>query len=170
VTLTSDPHENTVRVGIRWQSGAAEEHTIQRPPGVIRRTPPEALELLRRLGPHHSNAEIAIELNTAGLRTGTGRPFDATAVSQLRSDHGIAPQPLTRDDELTVNQIAQRVGISRGSVYYWIRHGQLAARPGHGRRLCVPFPPEVEQQCRERIATSIHLPDQTKITLTGGAV
>jgi excisionase family DNA binding protein len=170
VTLTSDQHGNTVRVGIRWQSGAPEEHTIQRPQGVIRPTPPEALELLRRLGPHRSNAEIAAELNTAGLHTGTGRPFDATAISQLRSDHHMPPQPLLRDGELTVSQVARRLGISRGAVYYWIRHGQLAARRDHGSRLCLPFPPEVEQQCRERIATSGHLPDQTKIATTGGVV
>jgi excisionase family DNA binding protein len=174
VTLTSDPHQDTVRVGIRWQSGAAEEHTIQRTPSVIKRTPPEALELLRRLGPDHSNTEIAAELNTAGLRTGTGRPFDATAVSQLRSDHGIAPQPLVRDGELTVSQAAGRLGVSRGTVYYWIRHDQLAAHRRHGQRLCIPFGPTVEQQCRERIATSAHLKldliNQTKITTTEGVV
>jgi excisionase family DNA binding protein len=170
VTLTSDPHEPTVRVGIRWQSGAAEEHTIQRPQGIIRHTPPEALELLRRLGPHRSNAELAAELNAGGLRTGTGRPFDALAVSRLRTDHHLPPQPLLADDELTVTQVAERLGISHGAVYYWISHGQLAARRGHGKRLCIPFPPQVEQQCRQRIATSTHFPTQTKITTTGAAV
>ncbi len=170
VTLTSDPHQPTVQVGIRWQSGAAEQHTITRPQGIIKPTPPEALDLIRRLGPHRSNDEIAAELNAGGLRTGTGRAFDARAVSQLRSDHQIAPQPLLRADELTVSQIAERLGVAPGAVYYWISHGQLAARRGHGKRLCIPFPPEVEQQCRQHIATSTHFPTQTKNTTTGGTV
>jgi DNA invertase Pin-like site-specific DNA recombinase len=171
VTLTSDPHQSTVRVGIRWQSGAAEQHTVTRPQSIIKRTPPEALELITRLGPHHSNAEIAAELNTAGLRTGTGRRFDKLAVSRLRSDHNIpAPPPLLHDAEPTVSQVAKRLGISHGAVYYWISHGQLAARRGHANSLSIPFPPEVEQQCRQRIANSTHIPTQTKITATGGAV
>ena len=41
VTLTSDPHEPEVRIGIRWRSGAAEEHTIERPKhrAEVTRTP-----------------------------------------------------------------------------------------------------------------------------------
>jgi DNA invertase Pin-like site-specific DNA recombinase len=170
VTLTGDPHEPAVRVGIRWQSGAAEEHTVTRPQSVIRRTPPAALELLRRLGPHRSNAEIAAELNVAGLRTGTGRPFDALVVGRLRSDHHIPAPPPLHDGELTVSQVAERLGISHGAVYYWIGHGQLAARRGHANSLCIPFPPDVEQQCRQRIVSSTHIPTQTKIIATGGAV
>jgi excisionase family DNA binding protein len=169
VTLTSDPHGPEVRVGIRWQSGAAEQHTIQRPQGIIRPTPPPALELIRRDGPHRTNDQLATELNAAGLRTGTGRPFDANAISHLRTDHHLPPQPLLANGELTVSQVAKRLGISRGAVYYWIAHGQLEAHRGHGHRVCIPFPPHVEQQCRQRIADSYHFP-KTKTTTAGGAV
>src|SRR5205807_5585295 len=34
VTITSRPAGRELRVGIRWRSGAAEQHTIQRPPTV----------------------------------------------------------------------------------------------------------------------------------------
>jgi excisionase family DNA binding protein len=170
VTLTSDPHEPRVRVGIRWQSGAAEQHTITRPEGIIRRTPPQALDLVRRLGPHRGNAEIAAELNAGGLHTATGRPFDARAISQLRTDHRFPPRSLLRDDELTVNQVAERLRVSPHTIYYWISHGQLAARRTDGNRVCIPFPPQVEEQCRQHIAKSSHIPTKTKITATGGAV
>ena len=170
VTLKSDPHGPEVQVGIRWQSGATEQHTVTRPPRMMKPTPPEALELIRRLAPHYSNADIAAELNAAGPRTGTGRAFDAIAVSRLRADHNLPPQPLLRDDELTAKQVAKRLGISPGAIYYWISHRQLQARRGHGNRLCIPFPPDVEQQCRERVANSSQMPTQTKITTAGGAV
>jgi DNA invertase Pin-like site-specific DNA recombinase len=169
ITLTSDPHGPGIRVGIRWRSGAAEQHTIMRPKNDARRTPPEALELVRRLGPDRSNTEIAAELNAARLRTGTGRPFDAQAVSSLRCFHHIPARLLLRDDELTVSQVAERLGIASTVVYYWISTGKLAARHGRANRHCIPFPPDVEQECRERIANSTHIP-QTQITSTGGAV
>ncbi len=170
VTIKSDPHGPEVLVGIRWQSGAAEQHTVTRPPKIMNPTPPEALDLLRRLAPHYSNADIANELNAAGLRTGTGRTFDAIAIGRLRNNQNLPPQPLLRDDELTAKQLANRLGISPGAVYYWISHGQLQARRSHGNRLCIPFPPEVEQQCRERVANSTQMPAQAKITTAGGAV
>ena len=174
VTLTSKPESRELRVGIRWRSGAAEEHTIQRPPtpAEARRTPPEALELLRRLGPHRTNAELLAELDAAGLRTGAGRPFDLKSVRWLRSQHKIPspPRALPRDGELTVDQLAEQLGISRGAIYYWMRRGYLQARRDDTGRLYIPFPPKVEQQCRERVHNSVHPPAQTKTATAGGAV
>jgi excisionase family DNA binding protein len=160
ITITSQPHGRELRVGIRWRSGAAEEHAARRPKPRFeaRRTPAEAVELVLRLGPHHTDQQLAAELRAAGLRTGTGREFDEHAVRWIRYAHKIPSPPRLEPGELTVRQVAQRLGVSDGAVYYWIRHGQLAARRGPGNRLCVPFGPEVEQACRERIADSFHIP------------
>ena len=162
VTITSQPQGPDVQVGIRWRSGASEQHTIQRPPLVIdqRRTPPEALELISRLGPHRTNAELAAELKAAGLRTATGQPFTAGRVSSLRNHRQVAHPPLLGDDELTVKHVAERLGVSCGTIYARIKHGKLPARRGHLNRLGIPFPPEVEQQCRERIINSPQLTKQ----------
>jgi hypothetical protein len=172
VTLTSDPHGPEVRVGIRWQSGAAEEHTVTRPhtAGEARRTPPEALELIRRLGPHRSNAEIATELQAAGLRTGTGKAFDERIVCGLRSRYRVPAASALRDGELTVSQVAEHLGVSTNLIYHWITRGQLATRRGYHNHLCIPFPPQVEQQCRDRIRNSAHLPGRNQNTSQGGAV
>jgi N6-adenosine-specific RNA methylase IME4 len=48
------------------------------------RTPTEVVELIKRLAPQHTNAEIAAELQAAGLRTGAGLPFNAQAVRFIR--------------------------------------------------------------------------------------
>ena len=83
VTLTSQPEGRELQVGIRWRSGASEQHTIQRPPKPADasahtlaggRADPAP-------GPDHTNAQIADQLNAAGLRTGNGRPFDAPSTS-----------------------------------------------------------------------------------------
>ena len=173
VTITSQPDSRELSVGIRWRSGAAEQHTIQRPKtrAEVTRTPPEAVELTRRLASAHTNAQIAEQLNAAGLRTTSGCPFAAEHVQWIRWRHQI-PYPATwaRDSELTVHQLAQTLGVSDGTVYDWIRAGKLTARRGPGNRLYIPFDPAIEQDCRQRVANSYHLPAKTKIRAAGGAV
>ena len=171
VTLTSQPDTRELQVGIRWRSGAAEQHTIQRPPkpADAKRTPSEVIELIKRLAADHTNTQIVEQLDAAGMRTSTGLPFDEKAVRWLRWRYRIGPsQP--RDGELTVTQVAERFGISDGTVYAWIATGKLAARRGPANRLYIPYGPDVEQHCRELVASSIHLPAQTKIRAAGGAV
>ena len=173
VTLTSKPDSRELSVGIRWRSGAAEQHTVRRPPrpADAQRTPSPAVELTRRLAPDHTNAQIAEQLNTAGFRTRKGEPFAAKHVQWIRWRHKIRyPASWARDGELTVSQLAERFGISDGTVYAWIETGKLTARRGPANKLYIPFLPEVEQQCRRLVATSVHLPPKTKNRAAGGAV
>jgi hypothetical protein len=171
VTLTSQRDTRELQVGIRWRSGAAEQHTIQRPPkpADAKRTSAEVIELIKRLAADHTNAQIVERLDKAGMRTSTGLPFDEKAIRWLRWRYRIGPsQP--RAGELTVTQLAERFGISDGTVYAWITTGKLAARRGPANRLYIPYRPDVEQRCRRLVASSIHLPTETKITAAGVAV
>jgi excisionase family DNA binding protein len=172
ITLTSEANSRQVRVGIRWRSGAAEEHTLPRPQtaGEARRTPPDAVTLIKRLGTQRTDAQLADELNAAGLRTGTGLPFDERAVRWVRYAHNIPAPPLLQPDELTVSQVAERLGVSPSMIYDWISNRHLAARRSRGNRLCIPFPPEIEQECRQRAANSAHISSQTQTTTARGAV
>ena len=163
VTLTSQPDTRELQVGIRWRSGAAEQHTIQRPPkpADAKRTPSEVIELIKRLAAEHTNTQIAEQLDKAGMRTSTGLPFDEKAVRWLRWRYRIGPsQP--RDGEVTVTQLAERFAISDGTVYAWISTGKLAARRGPANRLYIPYGPDVEQRCRELVASSVHLPPRNQ--------
>jgi excisionase family DNA binding protein len=133
--------------------------------------PAEAIELTRRLAADHTNTQIAEHLNAAGLRAGTGGPFKAEHVQWIRCRHKIPyPTSWAHDGELTVNQTAEKLGVSTGTVYDWIHTGKLAARRRPANRLYIPFQPHVEQQCRERVQNSVHLPAETKIRAAGGAV
>jgi DNA invertase Pin-like site-specific DNA recombinase len=159
VTILPQPDLDKLRIGIHWRSGDTEEVLAARrlPAYQLRRTDPGALAVIRRLGPTMTNAQIAAELTTAGYVTGAGRTFDGAAVGWLRHYHKIPPPHLLEPGELTVAQVAGRLGISTGAVTAWITSGWLAARKGIGNRWCVPFPPEVEQACRQRGAASPHL-------------
>lgn len=174
VTLLPETDRWRARVGLRWHTGASEEVALERPKPApeARRTPSAALALISRLGPQLRDAEIVAELTAAGITTGSGRPFNETAVRWVRHVHKI-PSPFTvpfRDGEISVKEVARRLGIAADAVYYWITHGQLAARKTPSGRWCVPWDEETDAACLRRIADSGHLTPKTRTVTAGGAV
>ena len=172
ISLVSQPAERHVRIGIRWRSGASEEVVVCRPvpASVSRRTPTDAIELVRRLSDHRDE-HLVTELNAAGYRTGTGRAFDIAAIRWVRFAHQIPSAPRIAPGELTVTGVAARLGTSESAIYYWIEQGQLEARRDPDGRLYVPFPSSVEAACRQRVLTSVHMQrPQTQTAAVGGAV
>jgi hypothetical protein len=59
--------------------------------------------------------------------------------------------------ERTVAQVAAALAINTNVVDYWLETGWLDARKGPGGRWLVAFTADVERQCRQRIAASVHL-------------
>ncbi len=164
VTLLPEPDFAKARIGIRWHTGATDELVVARRIRVNewRRTDPAAVDLARRLA-HLPNRDLAERLNAAGYTTGAGRPFDRMAVANLRQYHRVPPAGLLRDGEVTVADVARRLGISHGAVIHWIARGWLPARRGLNNQWCVPFSADVEAACRERVTRSAHIhePDST---------
>jgi excisionase family DNA binding protein len=159
VTLTQQANGDELRIGIRWRSGASELILTRRPPPQYeaKRTPTPATELIGQLGPYTSDQELVAQLNTRGVKTGMGRPFDVAAVKWVRYIRRVPAPSGFQPGELSVDQVAARVGISADAVYYWIERGHLAARRTTGGRLCIAFTPEVEAACQKRVADSHHL-------------
>jgi DNA invertase Pin-like site-specific DNA recombinase len=162
VTLLPEPDLAKARIGILWHTGATDEIVAARRLRVTeyRRTDPAAIDLARRHA-NLSNTDLAEVLNDAGYLTGAGRVFDNDAVASLRHYRGVPQPQLLRDGEVTVADIARQLGITHGAVIHWITRGWLSARRGLNDRWCVAFGPEVEVECRERVARSahIHVPD-----------
>ena len=172
ITVLPETDRAKVRVGIRWHTGATDEILADRPlpPGPAARTPSAAVELIRTLGPTTSNDDLVTTLNAAGHRTGKGRPFDIDAVQWVRYVHHIpTPDPLAAG-EISVAEVANRLGLSADAVYYWIKVGHLAARRGPGNRLAITWNHDVEVGCRERIASSGHLTPKSQPIPAGEAV
>ena len=159
VTITPSIDDTTlIDVGLRWKSGASQQMQLTRRKSAVqlRNTDPAAIVLARRIGPSLDNASLAAALNTAGYTTGTGAPFTVDAAGNLRHYQHIPYPGLLRDGERTPHQIADHIGVSTGTIHQWITTGLLPARRGPANRWCVPFPPEVEQACRDRAANSSH--------------
>jgi DNA invertase Pin-like site-specific DNA recombinase len=159
ITLLPETDRGKARVGIRWHTGATDELRVTRAvhPGTAKRSPSPAVEMVTQLGPTTATAELADILNTAGLTTGHGRPFDVKAVQWIRHAYHIPAPAAYADGEISVAQAADQLGCSTGVVYYWIDTGQLDARRGSGNRLCIPWNGAVQHACNRRITTSGHL-------------
>jgi DNA invertase Pin-like site-specific DNA recombinase/predicted DNA-binding transcriptional regulator AlpA len=164
VTILPGSDPATVHIGVRWRSGASEELVAERVTNICaaRRSAPEVIDLVRRLGPATDNATLAQQLNSAGHRTGTGRVFDADAVRLVRRSYRIPPAGLLTPGEASVADVSARLGVSRSTITSWIGTGLLAARRADHRYL-VHFTPEAEAACQQRIAASpqIHRPADT---------
>lgn len=167
VTLTSDPTGDEVRVGIRWRAGACEEQAAAR---TRVRTRQEAVELIRRRKLEGlRDTDIAAELRALGLRTARGNEFGTRDVRNVRHSIGLAgPSPL-EPGELTVGQVAARLGVKPGTVYYWLRADLLPHRKRATGAVCIPFSAKTEAALQARPAVSRHMKQTQKKTL-GGAV
>ncbi len=159
ITLLPQTRPDQVRIGIRWHTGATDELSADRVvhPGTAKRTVPEAVRVIEKLGPRMTNRELVEHLTTAGLLTCMGRAFDVAAVQWVRWAYKIPSPDRYAAGEIGVAAAAARLGCSTSVVYYWIETAQLDARRGSGNRLCIPWTPTIEAACRRRIAESGHL-------------
>jgi excisionase family DNA binding protein len=159
ITVLPEPDQAKVRIGIRWHTGATDELRVARVthPGTAKRSPSPAVEMVRQLSPVTPAAELARQLNAAGLTTGHGCPFDVKAVQWIRYAYHIPAPAAYADGEISAAEAARRLGCSTSVVYHWIRTGQLTARRSQGGRLCIPWNDQVQAGCRARIEQSGHL-------------
>jgi hypothetical protein len=90
---------------------------------------PNAVEVMRRLGGHWPDRELAVTLNRMRCRGPEGQSWTMVRVKALRERLGIAPFDPTvpREETISVDATAQRLGICVGSVHRLIRQGVLPA-------------------------------------------
>jgi hypothetical protein len=98
-------------------------------------------------------------LNTAGLRTGKGKPFTAGGVARVRDAYKIfGPHTVAvHDGEVSVKQAAAELGIPADAVYNWLRLGQVPARRGPSGRWCIPWDAATREIYRQKVAGSFRL-------------
>jgi DNA invertase Pin-like site-specific DNA recombinase len=159
VSLLPEPDIAKARVGIRWHTGATDEIIVARYQKVKQwgHTEPAAVDMVRSLA-HLSNREIADRLDQAGHTTGAGRPFRCREVANLRIYHNIPSAASLHDGTLAASQVATRLGVCTRTIINWINTGWLTGHRGLDNRWHVPFDPQVEAACRERIAQSTQIP------------
>ena len=128
---------DVIHVMVRFKGGDSMERRVIIPPRVwkIHQTSTEVIELIREMAPTKMNSEIADELNQQQLHSGTGLSFTSRRVKVLRKDYDIAGvyENLREQGFLTVEELADRIGVHSGTVKKWGKAGILKSRPYNDR-------------------------------------
>lgn len=142
---------------LRWQGGATEDIEITLPLTYAEQVSYSAdfVERIRQLARELTDKEISEKLNQEGLVAAKGNSFTQEAINWIRYKHGISSPSIVQkqDNELTVNEVAQKFNVSKRVVYHWISNKIV-----HGRKLRPGLPYwitltlEKEQELKQRIA------------------
>jgi DNA invertase Pin-like site-specific DNA recombinase len=144
---------------IRWQGGKCEDLPVDLPPKSADklRYPEEIVEKVRDLArDEFSDKEIAALFNKEGRISSKGRLFTASMIHWIRFKHNIRIDRPMCDDEVSVGQLAERLGVSTNVVYYWIEHGAIEARRRNrgSRQFTITLDSRKEQELIELVKSS----------------
>ena len=130
ITVEKLLHPKQLLVHIRWQGGACSDICVRLPPTIADRVryPVAVVDRVRHLAQNLPDGEIADRLNQEGHISALGKPFTGSMVQWIRYRYQIPKARLVRPEELTVQQVAERFGVSPNVVYYWIDRGVIEAR------------------------------------------
>jgi excisionase family DNA binding protein len=118
------------------------------------------------------DTQVARRLNEENVPSAKGKPFTRTIVSWVRYRYDIPAPCLKGPDELTVGEVANRLGVRPGVVYYWIEHGHLSARRLQvGSPYWITLGAEKESELRAWVASSNRIKSsETKNITASGAI
>ncbi|MDJ0467140.1 recombinase family protein, partial [Streptomyces sp. H27-C3] len=159
--IASSGHLNPAGQGARALTGTAREGEVS------------VQDAARRLGVH--DYDVYYWIRTGRLtsrRTSTGRvaiPWNHTVEAGCRDwlahperflRTGTGSRPLTTgtcdESELSVQQVASRLGVLPAAVAYQVRTGRLPARRGPTGRVIIPWNDQVESETRSQLARPKH--------------
>ena len=131
VVIDINEPSNEAVVTIHWHGGRHTELRVAR----VRtgRYPedrhPSPVEVLRTLGGHWSDRQLAVTMNRMRCKATDGQSWTAVRVRELRERLDVAPfdPSMSREETISVDETARRLEICVGSVHRLIREGALPA-------------------------------------------
>ena len=133
--------EHGITVNIRFRGGATKTISMPAPQTASQSwtTQPEVITQIDVLLNDYHDEEIAERFNRQGLRSGKGERFTARIVACLRKVYGL-PDRYTRLRDrgfLTIDEVMDRVGISRTTAKIWRLKGLLRSHAYTNRPDCL---------------------------------
>ena len=133
VEIVANIEGDRITLRLHWQGGDHTELTVRKNRTGQHRwaTDAETGDLVRQLARLMPDRSIASLLNRAGKRTGKGNPWTEARVRGFRTSHGIAVYregERQERNELTLEEAAERLGVSKMTVLRQIRSGAILAR------------------------------------------
>jgi len=183
VTLLKNDGQITAHV--RLTGGQSHTLNVPRPLRAweAHTTTASTIALIDELLAEHTYDEAAEILNERGLTGGWGKPFTVPSLTQLCKNRDIPSHHdrLRAQGMLTLDEIADELGVSAQTVKIWQRRGHITGRRIDGRRAHLYHPGQTRPPDRRRrhqppaTANRHHPPgpaaeDKTTTNTAGGAV
>jgi DNA invertase Pin-like site-specific DNA recombinase len=134
-----------IHLHVRFRGGQTTSLTLPIPPTgwKARQTDPDTLALLDRLLDDHTDAEAADALNAAGRHSGEHKAFTRLIVLHLRRAHSLPShaERLRARGLLTLDEIAERLGVHPSTIKAWRRAGLLASHKANDKNERLFEPP-----------------------------
>lgn len=129
---------------IRFKGGATRTLLLPIPPPAwqARLTRPEAIDQIDRLLDEYTDAEIAVQLQQRGLRSGTGGHFTRLIIGRLRREYGLKSRyhRLRERGMLTEEELARQLAIHPKTVREWGKQGLLKPHAYNDKNECLYEP------------------------------
>jgi DNA invertase Pin-like site-specific DNA recombinase/predicted DNA-binding transcriptional regulator AlpA len=164
IVLNIHDQERVADLRIIWQGGEATELSMQmtKKGSHTRTTDEDTVSLVRRLAAHYDDKTIALILSKQHRRTATGLTWTKTRVRDLRNSRQIPahepadPETVTASPEdsavVTVPQAAAILGISKYTIYRWLREGFIT---GEQLTPAAPWQIRVDQALHDRLRPDV---------------
>jgi len=124
--------DKTITVHLRFKGGAIRTLTVPAPQLIweTQATSREVVEAIDRLLETHPEYEVAVLLNAHGYQSSSGKPFTVRMVEGAARKYGLTShyQRLREQGFLTVEEMAERLGVYIDTVKTWRRAGLLRGR------------------------------------------
>jgi DNA invertase Pin-like site-specific DNA recombinase len=134
-----------IQVHVRFKGGVLKSLSLPLPLSApyLRKTPAVVVGEVDRLLDQHTDREIVGILNEKGLRSGMGRPFTVMTIINIRRHYGLQDrrQRMRALGLLTIEQIAERLGIAASAVKDWRDRGLLRGHRYNDKGQCLYEPP-----------------------------
>jgi DNA invertase Pin-like site-specific DNA recombinase len=133
IIATAEPESDQNRFIIRWAGSIHSEIRLKRYKRGEhgRKTPQDALEIVKELARITDDRDIARILNRCGLRTATGQSWNQSRVRSLRQANQIpafSKQSYENADFINLRQAANQLEISPETVLRLIKAGLIQAK------------------------------------------
>jgi len=151
---------------IRWQGGACTDVHVDlpRPRAEAIRYPEPIIARVRELARTLTDPQIVAELNQLGELSATGQRHTIHTIKWIRWKYRIPAPKLKRPGEMTVQELAERLGVLPGVVYYWAKRGVIESRRlNGGSPVWISLDDAKMQELRNRVSRSCKMQKQHKV-------